>query len=88
MYRLLAVVLLRLFSATAAENPYPPGPDSKRQDDTPHGEVIKGSFTAATNSVFPGTIRDYTLYLPPQLDRARRMPLLVLQDCLGLASTF
>lgn len=72
--------LALLLPMAAAENPYPPGPDSKRQDDIPHGEVIKGSFTAATNSVFPGTIRDYTLYLPPQLDRSRSMPLLVLQD--------
>lgn len=72
--------LALLLPLAAAENPYPPGPDSKHQENIPHGEVIKGSFTSGTNSVFPGTIRDYTLYLPPELDRSRRMPLLVLQD--------
>lgn len=75
---LLSAVLV--LSLTAAENPYPPGPDSLRQDDVPHGEVIKGTYTAATHSVFPGTVREYTLYLPQQLDRTRRAPVMVLQD--------
>ena len=51
---LLSAVLV--LSLTAAENPYPPGPDSLRQDDVPHGEVIKGTYTAATHSVFPATV--------------------------------
>jgi gluconolactonase len=67
-------------SLAAAENPYPPGADSLRKDGVPQGEVLKGSFRAGTNSVFPGTVRDYTLYLPQQLDRTQRAPLMVLQD--------
>ncbi|HYV30879.1 MAG TPA: alpha/beta hydrolase-fold protein, partial [Candidatus Binatia bacterium] len=62
----------------AAENPYPPGPDSEKQDNVPHGELIKGVFDQSR--IFPGTTRDYTLYLPQQLDRARPAPSMVLQD--------
>src|SRR6266446_4444114 len=62
----------------AAENPYPPGPDSEKQDNAPHGELIKGVFDQSR--IFPGTTRDYTLYLPQQLDRARPAPSMVLQD--------
>ena len=83
-HRHLVVFLFLLLSTPnpgrAAENPYPPGPDSVRQEGVPHGDVVKGTFIAGTNSVFPGTVRDYSLYIPQQLDRSRRAPLLVLQD--------
>lgn len=64
----------------AADNPYPPTADSLKHDDVPHGEVIRGVFEAGKDSVFPGTVRDYSVYVPQQLDRARRAPLMVLQD--------
>lgn len=76
----IVLTFLALFSLSAAENPYPPGPDSQKQEGVPQGEVIKGVFTAGTNSVFPGTIRDYSVYIPTQLDRAQRAPVMVLQD--------
>ncbi|HTH49691.1 MAG TPA: SMP-30/gluconolactonase/LRE family protein [Candidatus Limnocylindria bacterium] len=63
-----------------APNPYPPGPDSLPQAGVPKGERIRGVFTAGTNSVFPGTVRDYTVYLPQQLDRSKPAPVMVLQD--------
>ena len=62
----------------AAENPYPPGPDSQKHDDVPHGQIVKGVFDQS--KVFPGTTRDYVLYLPSQLDRSKPAPLMVLQD--------
>jgi len=77
---LLVVIGLLSFRLGAAENPYPTGPDSQKQEGVPQGEVIKGVYTARTNSVFPGTVRDYTVYIPQQLDRAQRAPLMVLQD--------
>lgn len=55
----IVLTFLALFSLSAAENPYPPGPDSQKQEGVPQGEVIKGVFTAGTNSVFPGTVRDF-----------------------------
>ena len=75
---LVCLVLTFSFSAYAAENPYPPGPDSKKQEGVPHGELIKGVFDQS--KIFPGTIRDYTVYVPQQLDRSKPAPLMVLQD--------
>ena len=65
-------------SGFAAENPYPPGPDSRKQEDVPHGELIKGVFDQSR--IFPGTIRDYTVYIPQQLDRSKPAPSMTLQD--------
>src|SRR5436309_7939331 len=62
----------------AAENAYPPGPDSQKQEGVPHGQLIKGAFDQS--KIFPGTTRDYTVYIPQQLDRAKPAPLMVLQD--------
>jgi sugar lactone lactonase YvrE/enterochelin esterase-like enzyme len=64
--------------ASAAENPYPPGPDSQRQDGVPRGEIIKGEFDQS--KIFPGTTRNYTVYIPQQLDRSRPAPSMTLQD--------
>ncbi len=75
---ILSCSLLALTAMRAAENPYPPGPDSKPQDDAPKGERIKGVF--AESKIFPGTTRDYTVYVPKQMDREKPAPLMVLQD--------
>lgn len=76
---LLSAVLTFTSVARAADD-YVPGPDSKPQEGVPKGEVIKGSYTSGEKSVFPGGYRDYTLYLPQQLDRAKPAPFMVLQD--------
>jgi sugar lactone lactonase YvrE/predicted alpha/beta superfamily hydrolase len=47
----------------AAQN-YQPGPDSKPQLGVPKGEVIKLSFDRS--KTFPGTYRDYWVYVPAQ----------------------
>ena len=81
MKLLTALLALGLFSAAptfAAENPYPPGPDSKPQDGVPKGERLKGDF--ADSKIFPGTTRSYTVYLPPNLDKTKPAPFMVLQD--------
>lgn len=56
----------------------PPGPDSQVQPGTPTGEVIKGEF--AESKVYPGTWREYWVYVPKQLDRAKPAPVMVFQD--------
>jgi sugar lactone lactonase YvrE/enterochelin esterase-like enzyme len=55
-----------------------PGPDSKVQPGTPTGEVIKGEF--AESKVYPGTWREYWVYIPKQLDRSKPAPVMVFQD--------
>jgi gluconolactonase len=56
----------------------PPGPDSQVQPGTPTGEVIKAEF--AESKVYPGTWREYWVYVPTQLDRSRPAPVMVFQD--------
>ncbi|WZO98915.1 SMP-30/gluconolactonase/LRE family protein [Isosphaeraceae bacterium EP7] len=64
--RLLALALLLV-----------PGPLA-RADDAPKGELTKYSFSSS--KVFPGTIRDYWIYIPAQYDASKPAPLFVCQD--------
>ena len=56
----------------------PPGPDSQVQPGTPTGEVIKGEFDQS--KIYPGTWREYWVYVPKQLDRSKPAPVMVFQD--------
>ena len=56
----------------------PLGPDSQVQPGTPAGDVIKAEF--AESKVYPGTWREYWVYVPKQLDRAKPAPVMVFQD--------
>ena len=57
---------------------YEPGPDSKPQPGVPKGEVLKFSF--ASSKIFPGTYRDYWIYVPAQYSPAQPACLYVNQD--------
>ena len=60
----LAVFLALNLSVARAADDYVPGPDSKLQDGVPKGEVLKFAFE--NSRVFPGTTRDYWVYVPAQ----------------------
>src|SRR5438105_5927650 len=88
---LLFVLVLVLNSGIChAQDDYKPGPDSLVQPNVPKGELIKGTYTAREGSVFPGTERDYTIYLParsadtpvgpPSRDKSVPAPFMVFQD--------
>jgi gluconolactonase len=64
-------------SARAADD-YVPGPDSKAQPGVPRGEILK--FTLTRSSQFPGTVRDYSLYIPAQYKPDKPAALYVGQD--------
>src|SRR5688572_22471264 len=51
-----------------------------RADDTapPQGEVIK--YTFEQSKIFPGTVREYSIYVPKQYDPAKPACLYVNQD--------
>ena len=55
-----------------------PGPDSLPQEGVPRGEVIHGTFE--TSRIYPGTWREYWVYVPKQLDPGRPAPVMVFQD--------
>lgn len=74
---------LALFAATAllfcahAED-YPLGPDSQRQPGVPRGTVTKYSWNHS--KIFPGTERDYWVYVPSQYKPEQPAALMVFQD--------
>ena len=71
-----------LASLHAAERPtYPTPPESIRHDDVPQGQLIQGTFR--DSRIYPGTERDYWVYLPAGLDAAKPAPLMVFQDGKG-----
>lgn len=72
----LFVLLVSLPSSPAADN-YMLGPDSERQPNVPQGKVTKHSWTS---QVFPGTVRDYWIYVPAQYDGSKPACVMVFQD--------
>jgi enterochelin esterase-like enzyme len=65
---------------------YKLGPEAMPQEGVPHGELIKmPPFTNST--AYPGTVRDWWIYVPKQYDTAKPACLMVFQDGGGYAQT-
>jgi len=75
---LAAVCLITASMAAAAEEEYKLGPDSMVQEGVPQGTVTKGTWTS--DKVFPGTVRDYWVYVPKQYDPQKPACVMVFQD--------
>ncbi len=61
-----------------SEENYLVHPDSIVQPDVPQGELLQGRF--AESKVFPGTERDYWIYLPAQYDASEPTAVMIFQD--------
>ena len=59
-------ILVLTGSLRAQEENYPVPPESVKQEGVPVGIVTKGVFNEST--IFPGTTRDYAVYVPAQYD--------------------
>ncbi len=77
---LICLALLTTGVVSAAQDPRP-GPDSREQTGVPKGEVLK--FTFNGSKVFPGTVRDYWIYIPRQYRPDRPACVYVNQDGVG-----
>jgi len=73
----MSVLLFVNVPAAGAED-YKLGADSMRQDGVPQGAVTKHEWTES--EVFPGTVRDYWVYVPQQYNKANPACLMVFQD--------
>ena len=62
----------------AADDQYPPHPDSQVRAGVPKGELIKFEFAAS--KIFPGTSREVTVYVPRQYDGSKPACVYVNQD--------
>ena len=60
------------------DEPYALGPDSLPQPDVPHGDLLP--FHWSSSRIYPGTERDYWLYVPRQYDPTQPACLMVFQD--------
>jgi enterochelin esterase-like enzyme len=76
---LLALLCLTL--PVRGADDYKLGPDSQPQN-VPHGEVRQAVF--ADSKIFPGTTRDYYVYVPKQYDPSKPACLMVFFDGAGL----
>jgi enterochelin esterase family protein len=76
---LVSAISLSLLAAPAAAiDDYVLGPDSQRQPESPQGRVLQGKWIS--ERVYPGTERDYWVYIPAQYDGSRPAALMVFQD--------
>src|SRR5262245_12717216 len=75
--RTCLALLLALPTAARAADDYTLGPDSQRQEGVPRGQVSKHSWTS---EVFPGTVRDYWVYVPAQYKPDEPACVMVFQD--------
>jgi enterochelin esterase-like enzyme len=77
-HRLLSLcACLCLLPVLRAADDYKLGPDSMEQPGVPKGKVTK--YTWKSN-VFPGTVRDYWVYVPAQYDPRTPAAVMVFQD--------
>lgn len=67
--------------AFSQEENYPIPPEASRQEGIPQGKLIRGKFDSSR--IFPGTVRDYAVYIPSQYDGETPAALMVFQDGLG-----
>jgi enterochelin esterase-like enzyme/sugar lactone lactonase YvrE len=70
--------LWRKEASTEPAPAYTLGPDSQVKPDVPKGTVTRHAW--ATSKIYPGTTRDYWVYVPKQYDPAKPAAVMVFQD--------
>src|SRR5262245_47430093 len=65
-------------TALPAADDYQLGPDSMVQEGVPQGTVIKRSWRS--EKIYPGTVRDYWVFVPKQYDGSAPASVMVFQD--------
>jgi enterochelin esterase-like enzyme len=85
MFRFLvySTAILVVLPALHAADDYKLGPDSERRAGVPEGKVTQHKWTS---HVFPGTERDYWVYVPAQYDGKAPACVMVFQDGGGYQS--
>jgi gluconolactonase len=86
---MIAIIRAGLLAALAATrlchaDDYVPGPNSQRQPGVPEGSVTKQSWTSG--KFYPGTTRDYWIYVPAQYRADKPACLAIFQDGGGFVS--
>ena len=77
VFQLLVLFIFLTVSGRAADD-YTLGPDSEFNPKVPQGEVTKHRWE--NSRIFPGTVRDWWVYVPKQYDSDKPAPVMVFQD--------
>src|SRR5579864_4005799 len=72
------IFVLAVSAALLCAEEYTLGPDSQRQPNVPKGTVTKYSWIAS--KIYPGTTRDYWLYVPAQYKAEKPACVMIFQD--------
>ncbi len=80
----LILLIVSSFPALAIDD-YKLGTNSMFNPDMPHGEVTKHVWDKS--KIFPGTVRDYWVYVPKQYDASKPACVMVFQDGGGYVKT-
>ena len=88
MTRIPHLVFLFLTGAALIQaEDYVLGPDSQRQPGVPKGTVTQQTFTSkVTSKIYPGTLRDYWIYVPAQYQGDKPACVMVFQDGGGMVT--
>lgn len=81
---LICGILFTFTSAACGADDYKLGPDSQASPDVPQGELK--SYTWDQSRIYPGTRREYQVYVPQQYDPSKPAALMVFQDGGGYAN--
>src|SRR5882672_2648603 len=73
----LATCFLAAAGALSAAEDYPLGPESERHADVPNGAVTKYTWTS---KIYPGTEREYWIYVPAQYKPDKAACVMIFQD--------
>jgi len=73
----VAILSILLCAGAMVAQEYKHGPDSMEQPDVPKGKVTKHTWKS---EIFPGTVRDYWIYVPAQYDAKTPANVMVFQD--------
>ena len=72
------IFVLAVSAALLCAEEYTLGPDSQRQPNVPKGTVTKYSWIAS--KIYPGTTRDYWIYVPAQYKAEKPACVMIFQD--------
>jgi len=81
---LFALMLLSTSLLTRAADDYQLGPDSMPHEGVPRGAITKERWVS---KIYPGTERDYWVYVPAQYDASKPACVMVFQDGGGYVNT-
>ncbi|MDF1812839.1 MAG: alpha/beta hydrolase-fold protein [Verrucomicrobiales bacterium] len=78
--RVLLISFLLVGALGAEDKDYAPGPDAMPKEGVPKGKVSQHKWLS---DIFPGTERDYWVYVPSQYDGSKPACVMVFQDGAG-----